>query len=81
MSSNILSKGDGRVGEVLDQDHLGIVGVIIVRHLVLLVAVDGSDWESTRCICVQGALVLVSKCHETKHIAYQIILWDHMSLR
>ena len=36
---------DGGVGEVFDQDSVDIVGVIIVRHVVVLVSVNGSDWK------------------------------------
>ena len=36
---------DGGVGEVFDRDRVDIVGVVIVRHVVVLVAVGRLDWE------------------------------------
>ena len=37
VSSNIASK------VLMDGDRVDIVGVVIVRHIIVLVAVDGSD--------------------------------------
>ena len=61
---------DCGVGEVFDRDCVDIVGVIIVRHVVALVAVDESEWECAGCIRVQGALVLVRKHRKAKYVAY-----------
>ena len=59
---------DGGVGEVLDWDCLDVVRVVIIRHIIILIAVDGLDREGTCSIRVEGACVLVGECREAEHM-------------
>ena len=49
----------GGVGEILDWDCVHVVCVVILRHIVILIAVDGSYWKRAGGVRVQGAFVLV----------------------
>ena len=48
----------GGVGEVLGWDRVDIVGVVIIRHVIVLISVDGYQ-EGAGCVRVEDSLVLV----------------------
>ena len=60
---------DGGVGEVLDWDCVDVVRVVIIRHIVILISIDGSDWKRAGGVRVQSAFVLVCKRCEAEHVA------------
>ena len=71
---------DGGVGEVLDWHYVDIVCVAIVRHIVVLVSVDGSDRERASCACVGGSCILSASAAQQNNAVHLFLLWDDMSL-
>ena len=71
--------GDGGVGKVLNWDRVDIVGVVIVRHLIVLVFFGGLDREDAGCVFLEGSLVLVDKrCKAKKRCLPLPLLGSHV---
>ena len=63
---------------------MDVVRVVVIRHIIILVAVNGSDWECAGGVRLKGALVLVCERRGAEHVAEHVVLigfWYHMSLR
>ena len=73
---------DDGVGEVFDWDHVDVVGVVIVRHIVEYVLPLIAHTGSALVVSVYTipAFLSTSATKHNKHVAYLFILWDNMSL-